>query len=568
MGRRSRIFVFVAVCFAAALTAATAGETPCAPFDCVDPTIGTGGYGFGVGSAYPGATVPFGMVALSPDTTMGGLNPGFSHCAGYYHADPQVRGFSHTHLHGTGLPELGELLVMPASKRPTDHVIGAHFRERFEKRDQTAEPGYYAVRLADSGIVAELTAAQTVGVHRYTFPEGATPTVLFNPSHSIDGDWVDAAEIVLDPSAGELSGSLHANGPLSAAGGGLTLYFVARFDVPIERWGTWTQTRVTHGAARVRGADVGAFCSFDRAFPGGLELRVAISRISVDQARANLAAEGADFETTRARAREAWTKVLDRVAIDGATEAERRVFYTALYHAYLMPTDSTEAGGRYLGFDGQVHDAGARRYYTNFSLWDTFRTQHPLLFLLEPARSADMMQSLVAIAEQGGSLPMWPIGNRYSECMIGTPADIVLADAVVKGIDGFDADAAYRYAALTRPVRSRAPGASGSSRTSRAATSARTRRRRARAAPPSTPTPTPRSRAGRRRRAGPATPRCSEREAGTGRITSTRRPALRAGASATARSSRRSYRRGSSRRSSSRETPGSGRGTRPTTSRR
>lgn len=428
----------------------------CQSSQCVDPLIGTGGYGFGAGSSYPGASVPFGLISLSPDTTMYGLNPGFSHCSGYAYHDPQIRGFSHTHLHGTGLADLGALLLMPINGHLGRLVNETFYRSKYLHDQEQAEPGYYRVWLKNGDINAELAATDLVGFHRYRWPKNSAPYVIINPSHSIDGDWIEDARISIDAKQGEIFGSLHLKGPLTGLDGGITTYFVIKFSKPITDQGTFKNSIISQGADADMGKDVGAYVGFTNLDHDGLVIAVALSYQSIEQARHNLKTQAADldFDAVRSQVQAHWKRIFDRFEVKGGTGKQRRIFYTALYHSYLMPTDWTEANGKYVGLDKKIHSAQGRRYYTDFSLWDTFRTLHPLLFLLEKRRSEDMMQSLSLMAKQGGSMPMWPIGSGYSECMVGTPADIVLAEAYLKGIDDFDVQDAYAAcrAQATGPV--------------------------------------------------------------------------------------------------------------------
>ncbi len=426
-----------------------AGEGAFEPNSSVDPFIGTGGLGYHAGSAYPGATLPFGFLQLSPDTTMYGLNPGFSHCAGYYYLDPEIRGFSHTHLHGTGISDLAALALMPIDGRPARKISEKDYRSRYSHTGEKAEPGYYAVYLQRSGTFAELTTARYAAYHRYTWRRGAKPYVVINPSHVIPNGRVRDAALTFDPVAGEVSGQLHLIGELAEPHGGFVVYFAMRFSRPPTSFATWRDGVIRDGSTSENGDDIGALAGFAEDENEPLVIGVGISYQSIEQARANLGGPVAacDFDTVRERCATQWRAVLNKAQIAGATLAQRRMFFTALYHAYLMPNQWSENNGRYFGFDGRIHDAADRVYYTNFSLWDTFRTLHPLLFLLAQSESNDMMQSLVWMAEQGGAMPMWPLGDGDTECMVGASADIVLSEAYQKiaGHRGFDVETAWRY---------------------------------------------------------------------------------------------------------------------------
>ena len=452
---RARPLVFwtlLVLVAARAIPAADPRPTPReTPAGLVDPRIGTGGAGYRVGSAYPGPVAPFGAVALSPDTTFYGVNWGFAHCAGFWSKDPQIRGFSHTHLHGTGIPDLGALLLMPTLGVPVAPFDERSYRSPYSHATERAESGYYAVRLDRTGIRAELTAGNWVGVHRYVFPALGAPVVLVNPSHSLSPGWVKDAEVAIDAAAREMRGFVNMRGEftsLSPDHPGVVTYFILRFSKPFASFGTWKDGVSALDRNGERGPRIGAFAAFDPSDREPLVVAVGISFQSVERAAANLAAEAADldFDRVRSATSSRWDAWLSKIEVTGGTPSERRIFATALYHALLMPTDWTESNGKYLGFDGRAHDVGGRRYYTNFSLWDTYRTQHPLLTLLDPARESDMMESLTTMVRQGGVLPMWPLANGETGCMVGDPAAIVLADSYLKGARDFDVQTAYAAA--------------------------------------------------------------------------------------------------------------------------
>jgi len=403
------------------------------PADEVNPFIGAGGIGYGAGSAFPGPCLPFGMARPGPDTAIMGAHLSFHHCSGYHYSDNQIRGFSHTRLSGTGLPDYGNVLVMPTMKRKKDYSREKTHRARFTHDKEEAEPGYYAVTLDPSGIRAELTATRHCGLHRYTFPEEAG-RIIIKADHAIMND-VCAAWIEKGPAENTFQGMAHQCGSLTGRNGGVEVFFAVRIRGGVKGTGLFGEGR----AGKPSGAWV------EPAGPGPVEVEAGLSFISVESAARHLDRElaGKSFDQVRAEAKAAWDEALSVIEIRGGSEEQRRIFYTALYHCMIMPTDVTEAGGLYRGFDEKVHRADGFRYYTDFSLWDTFRTAHPLLSLIEPARSADMMQSLVMMAKQGGWLPKWPTGYRYTSCMIGASADNAVADAWLKGVRGFDVEKAY-----------------------------------------------------------------------------------------------------------------------------
>jgi len=420
----------------------TAPDLP--PIRYVDPMIGTGGLGFGYASGYPGPKNPFGMMSLSPDTTLNGLNFGFNHFSGYYYPDTQIRGFTHTHLYGTGAPDLSTLLLMPTTSRPLPPISERKYRSNYQHVNERSVPGYYSVFLDDPEVLVELATVDYAAIHRYTYPEKSTPFVMINPSYSIEPGWAEDATVTIEPNQRRLSGMIDFHGPLTGRNGGVLFYYTLEFSAPFDSHGTWTDGWPTPNGTFVQGADVGAYVGFGE-LDEPLLIRVGISYQSVEQAQANLDDQMPefDFAGTVAASRERWSDVLGQIEIVGGTEKQKRIFYTAMYHAHFMPTDWVEANGKYFGFDQVSHDAGDHRYYTDFSMWDTFRTLHPLMNLLKPDVSADMMQSLTRMYLEGGAIPQWPCCDGYTGCMIGSPGHIVFADAYLKGVRDWDYETAY-----------------------------------------------------------------------------------------------------------------------------
>ena len=421
----------------------------------VDPFIGTGGPGFSVGSSLPGATAPFGMVKVSPDTASQNRGLNFDHCAGYSYNDKEIFGFSHIHLHGTGLPDYGNLLIMPVTG-PIDEkrIKEEGHRSVFKHDTEKASPGYYAVTLERFNIRAELTATTRTAYHRYTFPKDAKErTVILRLDHALpSGDVTDAAfDIKSDK---EITGWLHGKGSMSGRGGGYHLYFVLRSKQAFVS-GTFKNGKLDAKAKSQKSASIGAYLQYG-AKDESVELQVGISFTSVEEARKNLDAEskGWDFEKTRKSTEDAWEKILSVVKVGGGTKKQLRIFYTALYHAFQMPTIFSDVSGSYTGFDKKPHKADGFIYYSDFSLWDTYRTLHPLLVLLTPKREIDMVKSLLRMSKEGGGLPRWPLATGYTGTMVGASADIVIADTYIKGLKDFDVNYAYKMMVehATKPV--------------------------------------------------------------------------------------------------------------------
>jgi predicted alpha-1,2-mannosidase len=422
----------------------------------VDPRIGTGGDGH----TFPGATVPFGMIQLSPDTAMPDFKHAYKWAAGYQYADASIMGFSHTHFSGSGHSDLGDVLVMPIAGdvklEPGDPAKpGSGYRSRFSHDSEVEQAGYYAVTLSDYGVRAELTAGRRIGWHRYTFPVGQPAHVLLDLRPSI----YDYAGKVLWASL-----RVHADGTVTGCrttrgwAPGRELCFALRFSQPLaSRELTNRETDLVYKGFKGPGnqpedrdaqngrALVGVFDFGKLRKP--LEVKVAISSVSEANALANLDQDGSgwDFDARRAEAKAAWDKALAVIDID-APAATRNSFYTALYHAMLSPTLSMDVNGDYRGPDHAVHRAKDFEFYSTWSLWDVYRAQQPLMVLLNPGRSTDFIRSLIAAREASpfGILPVWAYQGLETWCMIGYHAVPVIADAYIKGVRGFDVDAAMQ----------------------------------------------------------------------------------------------------------------------------
>jgi predicted alpha-1,2-mannosidase len=413
----------------------------------VNPFIGTGGIPWVCGNDFPGAMVPFGMVRLGPETTSWLGQKRALNTSGYYYGDEHVIGFSHTRLNGTGATDGGHFLVMPAlgSIDPKAFLKGQS--AKFTHSEELASPGYYAVRLPELGTLVELTATQRVGVHRYTFSKDRPAHLLLDVMNALGGRRSNEGKVRVLPEAREVEGTVRTFGTFASRYGGLKVHCVARFDLPFASFATWRDDSVYANQPMAEGGRVGVDLAFaGRKDSNVVTLKLAISHVSIENARANLDAEAGakSFDAIVSEAQQAWEEKLSLIKIQGGTEKQRRVFYTALYRVFQMPTVFNDANGEYLGFDRQVHRTTDFRYFTDLSLWDTFRTTHPLYTLTAPKDQRDMVVSLIKMLEQGGWLPRWPSGHGYSNSMLGTPADIVIAESYLKGIRDFDVEKAYQ----------------------------------------------------------------------------------------------------------------------------
>ena len=424
----------------------------------VNPFSGTGGIPYMCANNFPGVCRPFGMVRLGPETASIVINKRALNTAGYYYGDNKIIGFSHTRLIGTGAVDGGHFLVRPAIGENAIDDYRRGKNARFSHTNERAFPGYYAVRFNDSEILAEITTTIRTGVHRYTFPAGSSPHLIIDVSNALGGKRSDHGWIRVIPENNEVEGSIRTFGTFGGRYGGLTVFFIARFTQPFNGYSCWNGDVVIDSPGIVRGDTVGVDVRFHSSHePQVIGLRLAISHVSVDNARLNLQAEtdGKYFYKIVDDARRSWEEKLSLIEIDGGADDQRSVFYTALYRVFQMPTIFSDVNGDYMGFDKLVHRASHFRYFTDLSLWDTFRTVHPLYTLIAPKDQRDMVVSLVTMAKQGGWLPRWPSGCGYTNSMLGTPADIVISEAWQKGIRDFDVQTAY--AAIRRTALNSTP---------------------------------------------------------------------------------------------------------------
>ena len=389
--------------------------------DLVDPFIGTGGHGH----TFPGATRPFGMVQLSPDTRL----EGWDGCSGYHFSDTVIYGFSHTHLSGTGVSDYGDVLMMPFRgevhwNNGADGKPG--YGARFDKDTEKARPGSYEVYLKDDEIRVELTSTERVGFHRYTFMSSKDRKVIIDLSHR---DQVISSEIV-EIDAFRLSGHRRS----SAWAADQRVFFDIEFNAPmlsveIRKEKNGVKAVVDFGA----GEDV-------------LMAKVGVSAVSTEGAKNNLETEIPlwNFNQIRKESDEIWEAQLSKIDVEGGSKKMRRIFYTALYHTMIAPNIYTDVDGKYRGLDKKIHKAENFTNYTVFSLWDTYRSTHPLYTLIEQKRTNDFINTFLNQYVQGGRLPVWELAGNETNCMIGYHSVPVIVDAYVKGIRGFDAELAMK----------------------------------------------------------------------------------------------------------------------------
>jgi predicted alpha-1,2-mannosidase len=455
-----------------ALAALVPGAVAAGFADHVNPFAGTrpGPGTFGGGHNFPGAALPFGMVQWSPDTA-----PAAPHSGGYDHRDNHLSGFSLTHLSGAGCALYADFPFMPTTEpldsSPAGGAVGldGKFQPGFSHREEEARPGYYSTRInpvRGADIEVALTATTRTGMARFRFPANPHSSVLINAGGSAQPN--DYAAVSVDPGRREISGAA-SSGNFCGQRPRYRIYFAAVFDRRFDAYGTWEEGKLMPGgraggdsqapAANPRStAQAGAYASFDTRGRRTVGVRVGVSFVSVEGARANLAAEssGFGFGELASRAERRWNQALGRIRVSGGPERLLGTFYTALYHVFLAPRTFNDVDGRYPGMDGAIHRARGRTQYADFSGWDTYRTQIQLLSLLTPERASEMAQSLLADAEQSGCLPRWSYANGQSMTMVGDSADPILASAAAFGANAFDKRAALAamLKGATEPCRS------------------------------------------------------------------------------------------------------------------
>lgn len=427
------------------------------PSNYVNVFIGT----HEMGHTYPGASLPFGMVQLSPDTDTIPYSNGqgynkdvYRYCAGYQHSDKTITGFSHTHFSGTGHSDLGDFLLMPTTGKlqlnpGTSSNPESGYRSRFSHENEKASPGFYSVLLSDYGILAELTTTQRVGFHRYTFLNA------------------EEAHIILDMIAGiynydgkTLWSSIRVENDTLVTGYRQTqgwarnrsMYFAIAFSKPISSYGCKDEAKVaysdfyrkfntTYNFPEMSGRKLRTYFNFDIKKGEQILIKFALSSVSTEGALKNMLAELPhwNFELTKQQAEDYWNEELNKITIEDSKE-NKILFYSALYHTYLSPTLYMDVDGRYRGIDQNIHTANEFTNYCTFSLWDTYRALHPLFTLLQPKRTADMINSMLAHSQQSVHkiLPVWSHHANENWCMIGYHAVSVIADAMMKNISGFD----------------------------------------------------------------------------------------------------------------------------------
>lgn len=422
------------------------GKLSVIPCNYVDPFIGTGLHGH----TFPGAVVPFGAVQLSPDTRVGNWDA----CGGYHYSDTVIRGFSHLHLSGVGCLDFGDLLVHPTTrnlKSPDEQHYIYEFHP-FSHDSEQACPGYYRVMLPRDSILVELSATARTGFHRYTFPKNASAKLIVDLAHSLEIETILDASFVR-MSDHEIAGVRRSEGWAKDQ----HVYFYMNFSQPFDSLYFVDNGQFVPNNDSIRGEWLHAVLGFKDAGSRPVVVKTGISQVSIDNAIANYKAEAErlTFDQCVAKATDTWNGYLGRIVVEGGSERYRRIFYTALYHASIIPSVYSDSDGKYRGPDGQVHtQKSGKVYYGTFSLWDTFRSWNPLMTIINRELVNNMVYSFLEWYKQRGELPVWSLCSTETYTMIGNHALPVIADACLRGIYDGDIEEILR-AAVTSALKAR-----------------------------------------------------------------------------------------------------------------
>jgi len=401
----------------------------------VNPFVGTDGHGH----TYPGASMPFGMMQLSPDTG----TEGWDWCSGYHASDSSIIGFSHTHLSGTGVADYGDILFMPFTgsvkfNAGTKENPDDGYRSRFAQGKDKASPGYYSVFLDDYGIDVELTTAKRSGFHKYVFQNGQDANVIIDLFHGLQDATIESYINIIDKKT--IEGYRISSGWAKRH----TVYFYAEFSEEIiDRIISKDNKEIEGNSATA--SSVKAALKFNLNSEKELLVKIGISHVGMEGAKRNLAEEIPhwDFNKVKKNANMLWNNLLGKIEVEGGTKDQKITYYTSLYHTFLAPNLFSDADGKYMGMDGKVKVAEDFNMYTIFSLWDTFRALHPLITILDEKLTTDLIKSLLTKYEESGELPVWELAANETWTMIGYHSVPVIVDAYMKGIRGFDIEKAY-----------------------------------------------------------------------------------------------------------------------------
>jgi len=429
---RKNVFVALFSLVTISLMSATKSEVTGSLYKNVDSYIGSGGHGH----VFVGASVPFGAVQIGPNN----IFKGWDWCSGYHYSDSIIIGFSQTHLNGTGCPDMGDILIMPYTgklriKRGEQNDISGGYASYFKHKNETVNPAFYSV-LLDNGVKIELTAAARTGFHKYIFPKTKEGHVIIDLLEGA-GDQADSTYMCLvDPYT--IKGYRFSKGWSPRH----KIFFVAKSNYPISKLSLFDKDKTVTGNeayGKIKGV-----ISFDKT-PRELLLKVGISSVSTANAAANMKTEipAWNFSEVVEKAKALWEQELSRITIETKNNTQKQIFYTALYHTAIAPTRYNDVNGDFRGYNDKVYTKVPYTNYSTFSLWDTYRALNPLFTIIQPDKVDDIVNSMLAIFDQQGHLPIWPLAGGETDCMPGYSSIQVITDAYLKAIKGFDVDRAY-----------------------------------------------------------------------------------------------------------------------------
>lgn len=403
----------------------------------VDPYIGSGEHGH----VFVGANVPYGLVQLGPTN----ITEGWDWVSGYHISDSTIWAFTHTHLSGTGIGDLLDIAVMPVVGdvtlgRGTIDSKDSGMYSFFDRKTETVKPGYYAVHLDRYDVDVELTATERVGFHKYTFPKSDNSKVVIDLKSRMNWDSPMETYIIAENDS-TVSGYRYSKGWADDQ----RIYFTATFSKPMKKFLVSEEATDAKELKELKAKGVYGQAIFDTNDKEEIYVKVALSPVSIENAKLNMKTElpGWDFAQTVANADQSWNKELSRIKIESQDSSVMRTFYTAMYHTMIAPSLFNDVNGDYLGTDKKVYEKAPFQNYTTFSLWDTYRAAMPLMSIIHPDRMNDIINTMLAIYQQQGKLPVWHLMGCETNCMVGNPGIIVVADAILKGYDGFDMELAY-----------------------------------------------------------------------------------------------------------------------------
>lgn len=418
-------------------------NVPKNPIDYVDPFVGTGFHGH----TYPGATTPYGSVQLSPDTRTGDWDA----CSGYHYSDSSIIGFSHTHLSGTGCADLGDVLFHPTTQNIRPVQKGYIFEPlTFLHKDEKASPGYYSVDFKNEGIRAELTATTYAGVHRYTFDKGKNENIIIDMAHVLAEEVIDSL-VIKQSGNNEVSGMRRSQGWVTNQ----YVYFVAQFSKDFQSFELVNDGIILDKETKPKSYNQQAVLKFGTSDGTPIVVKVGFSVVSEENARKNLShdVEDFDFDTVHNQARNLWEEALSDIIVEGGSEDDLKNFYTAIYHSKVVPNIMNDVNGQFRRHDMKIDTLPeGRKYYSSFSIWDTFRAWNPLITLTDTVLVNNIINSYLKMYDASGELPIWPLSAGETGTMIGYHSVSVIADAYLKGIRGFDINKAYEAMKISSDI--------------------------------------------------------------------------------------------------------------------